>query len=271
MINVKFKKVVITGFLSLLLFISILGTLSFYFQGLQIQEIGICFAVIGFICNLLFFPYNSNLKNRIHFLFFSTGLFWLFHVVVVIYSGNWIQLFPNLSLLIVIISFLYVNQKKNLIIPFFSVLIFLLLGLKIIKWNSKVDVATLLKKEPLTGTYFREASKPQIIEFWYSSCSICIENFDAFDKFYQKNKDKYDILSVNIEIDTDKKRNFDPVNFIKEKGYKFPVMVMSPDYAESTYQIFSTPKTMIVKNDTIILKENIIATSDLVESIFSNK
>ncbi|GAK95936.1 hypothetical protein JCM19294_2718 [Nonlabens tegetincola] len=146
MINVKFKKVVITGFLSLLLFISILGTLSFYFQGLQIQEIGICFAVIGFICNLLFFPYNSNLKNRIHFLFFSTGLFWLFHVVVVIYSGNWIQLFPNLSLLIVIISFLYVNQKKNLIIPFFSVLIFLLVGLKIIKLNSKVDVATLLKK-----------------------------------------------------------------------------------------------------------------------------
>ncbi len=110
----------------------------------------------------------------------------------------------------------------------------------------------------------------QIIEFWYSSCVICIENFGEFEKFYLKNKDNYDITSVNVEIPADKLNNFIPKKYVQQKGYSFPVLELTQEYVEKNYQIFSTPKTVIILNDTIIFKENIIVSDLLISKILKD-
>lgn len=96
----------------------------------------------------------------------------------------------------------------------------------------------------------RSNSKLVILEFWNSACAPCIKDFPKFQKFYDENKNKYEIYSVNIPWIRDQENNFNAKEFTESLNFKFPVLSMAYDEAKKL-DIKSFPTALIIDNETI--------------------
>ncbi|ABO50062.1 alkyl hydroperoxide reductase/ Thiol specific antioxidant/ Mal allergen [Desulforamulus reducens MI-1] len=104
------------------------------------------------------------------------------------------------------------------------------------------------KLKDLSGKEFSLADfreKIVLINFWTTWCPYCIVEMPEIEKTYQKYKDKgFVVLAVNL---TDQEKNpQDPVKFIAEKGYSFPVLLDEKGEVSLQYAIRSLPTSFII-------------------------
>lgn len=261
------SRVIFRAIISLVIFLGIGFIVSFYNYSLSIKYICYTIGLPYFIITLLIFPYNREKKHQIIYLAISPGLFWAFHLTTIFIVGNLYQLFPNLILLSIIVGFLFIEKTKKVYFPVI-IFSFVLTGtLLTINQLLKVDIKDMIISKEFQFEQNIGDKDVKIIEFWYSSCSSCISNFDKFQEFYDAKKNDYDILSINIRIRRDTETNFKPVSFVKARGFNFPVLEMENKVAEQQFGITSTPSLMVVKDDRIIFHENMIVSASLLEEI----
>lgn len=67
-------------------------------------------------------------------------------------------------------------------------------------------------------------NKLTVLEFWNSACAQCIKDFPKFQDFYNTSKMDYNIYSVNVPIDRDRKNSFSASKLMDSLGYDFPVL-----------------------------------------------
>jgi thiol-disulfide isomerase/thioredoxin len=97
-----------------------------------------------------------------------------------------------------------------------------------------------------------DKNKIYVLDFWTTSCGICIEKFPDFDNLKKKyaSNNKVEFYSVNVSLRND---DFEKTkSFIENKNYSFQnLYVFSSDEA-SKINVFKYPTIIVVKNNTIV-------------------
>lgn len=263
MIKNEYFKTVLKGLLSLITLFICLLTLGYFFQGINDQVIFFINISLVFIILLIGFPSQKNLKHKLIFAFLSVGIYWLVHLIIVLSSSNVNSLWTSTALLILIISF-FINIKFKYLFRFllFCLLVFTVYFFEPFKKNtplSKMIISQSLDDKSKSELDLDKAIT--ILELWNSSCVYCIEEFPKFQKFYEEYKDIYTVVSINIPIERDSLNEFNPNDFVKSKGFNFPVHQASNDLINDL-DVDSFPKLIIIKNDIIIFKANMVVPKD---------
>jgi len=87
-----------------------------------------------------------------------------------------------------------------------------------------IENIQLTLKDSSGYNLYTKKDKLTILEFWNSACGNCIRDFPKFQEFYNENKEKYHIYSVNVPHKRDLSTGFDPYAFIDDLGYSFPIL-----------------------------------------------
>ena len=87
-----------------------------------------------------------------------------------------------------------------------------------------------------------------VVNFWASWCPPCKEEMPAFEKAYQKYKDK-GVLFLGI----DQKESADTVRqFVKQNGYSWTFLLDIEGKAGTAYRLTGVPETFFVDREGII-------------------
>lgn len=180
-------------------------------------------------------------------------------------------------LLGIFLSFIAVRvQKKWLVIIPMSGLIF---------WYCFYGSDFLLHKSNF-GTYFGEQNinvvnvdfldendkkvslndpnKYYVLDFWTTTCGVCIMEFPKVENLYQKYKHlgNVEIYSVNFPLRGQKYKNV--IDVPRKRNMTFPVLQFENEDREllgRKYNVFAFPTVLIIKNEKIIHVGNIDSTS----------
>lgn len=92
--------------------------------------------------------------------------------------------------------------------------------------------------------------KPVFLNFWASWCAPCKEEMPDMQKFYDKYKDKVEIVAVNL---TGKETNEnDAIRFVEEYPYTFPVLLDRELKAGSLYSVVAIPTTYFIDSKGVV-------------------
>lgn len=96
-----------------------------------------------------------------------------------------------------------------------------------------------------------DTNKVIVLEFWNTACKICFEKFPEFEKQYLNYKSNPNILiySVNVPLKRDSLKN--TISLIKRLDYKFPTLFAINQKEIDSYNIYSYPHILIIKNNEI--------------------
>jgi cytochrome c biogenesis protein CcmG/thiol:disulfide interchange protein DsbE len=93
--------------------------------------------------------------------------------------------------------------------------------------------------------------KPVIINFWASWCGPCDREAPDLQALFDRYKGKLDLYAVNAtKYDTTRGAK----DFVKEKGFTFPVLTDTQGDAGDAYKVFNYPTTFIVDRNGQILE-----------------
>ncbi len=121
------------------------------------------------------------------------------------------------------------------------------------------------KEYSLTGL----KGKMVILEFWNTYCGWCEKSAPYFQEFYNKHKNDKDlvILSVNCDPTPDQKDKHKFVtDFLKDKGWKFPIAIDIENKVTSKFRPGGVPVTFFIGPDSkIYYTENGFSGTTMVE------
>ena len=109
-----------------------------------------------------------------------------------------------------------------------------------------------LKLNKIEASEFK--GKPIILNFWATWCPPCREEMPSIESFYKKNKEK-GIEVVAVSVDQDSKEKV--AEFIKNKGYSFPIYYDYGAILSRTFFIRSIPTTYFIDRNGIIIDKKI--------------
>ena len=86
------------------------------------------------------------------------------------------------------------------------------------------------------------------------TCNICKEELESIEKLYQEYQNKDVIILTIINLNHDHTSLETVENFIKEKGYTFPVLIDESGEVFNHYYVTSYPNSFIIKDNEIKIK-----------------
>lgn len=159
------------------------------------------------------------------------------------------------------------NNKTILIILIFIILIIILTIQK--PFSKKETVTRELKDNENTGldignqapdfilksinnknvqlSSFR-GKKSVVVNFWATWCPPCREEMPAFEEIFVRNKDKLEILGVNLQ-ESERAIN----NFVKEVPVTFTLLLDPNSEIKKLYNVFTQPVTYFISKDGVIV------------------
>jgi len=96
--------------------------------------------------------------------------------------------------------------------------------------------------------------KPIVLNFWASWCGPCKSEMPDFETAYQNYGDEIQFLMVNM-TDGYQETVDGAKDFIKDKGYTFPVFYDSALEAAKAYSVYSIPTTYFIDKDGYIIAQ----------------
>ena len=94
--------------------------------------------------------------------------------------------------------------------------------------------------------------KPVVLNFWASWCPPCKGEMPDFNEVYAKEKGKVQFLMINM-TDGQQETQKTASNFVKSKGFSFPIYFDSEQQAADVYGISAIPATWFISKDGIVL------------------
>ena len=93
--------------------------------------------------------------------------------------------------------------------------------------------------------------KPVYLNFWASWCPPCKAEIPEIQKFYQQNKDKVEVLAVNITFND---KVSDVVNLLKADKANYPVLLDTNinSSVANAYQVYGIPASFFIDKNGII-------------------
>ena len=96
--------------------------------------------------------------------------------------------------------------------------------------------------------------KTVFLNFWSMTCNICKEELESIEKLFQEYQNKDVIILTIINLNHDHTPLETVENFIKEKGYTFPVLIDESGEVFNHYYVTSYPNSFIIKDNEIKIK-----------------
>ena len=96
--------------------------------------------------------------------------------------------------------------------------------------------------------------KTVFLNFWSMTCNICKDELESIEKLYQEYQNKDVIILTIINLNHDHTSLETVENFIKEKGYTFPVLIDESGEVFNHYYVTSYPNSFIIKDNEIKIK-----------------
>ena len=96
--------------------------------------------------------------------------------------------------------------------------------------------------------------KTVFLNFWSMTCNICKDELESIEKLYQEYQNKDVIILTIINLNHDHTSLETVENFIKEKGYTFPVLIDESSEVFNHYYVTSYPNSFIIKDNEIKIK-----------------
>ena len=90
--------------------------------------------------------------------------------------------------------------------------------------------------------------KPTVINFWATWCPYCVEEMPEFEELYKKYGDEIHFMMIN-STDGYQETEQKAKQFIKEKGYTFPVYYDLDFDASKVFYVQSLPVTYFIDAD----------------------
>lgn len=92
--------------------------------------------------------------------------------------------------------------------------------------------------------------KPVVLNFWATWCPPCREEMPAFQEFYRQKGREVEVLAVNL---TGSERSPGAVQeFLREKGYTFPVLLDVRGEVAGLYLVRAIPTTFFLDGGGVI-------------------
>ena len=96
--------------------------------------------------------------------------------------------------------------------------------------------------------------KTVFLNFWSMTCNICKDELESIEKLFQEYQNKDVIILTIINLNHDHTSLETVENFIKEKGYTFPVLIDESSEVFNHYYVTSYPNSFIIKDNEIKIK-----------------
>ncbi|MFT7050831.1 MAG: thiol-disulfide isomerase/thioredoxin [Psychroserpens sp.] len=253
------KKYFLTIVLSIIIFICLALLPAFISKVSHKIFIGVLFCIY-FLIPILSFKKSDTKKVRLFKILIITIPGIIIYLIFPIF--NWSpKLFPlGISVLLAGI-FGYFLPNKNVLLKLLISVILVALGYHYFpKYSSEISYRqnfinvtlnqNLKFHEDNLNLLETSNSKLVILEFWNSACAQCIKDFPKFQKFYNENKNKYEIYSVNIPWKRDKENNFNAKKFIDSLNFDFPVLSMEYEEAKKL-EVMYFPTALIIDRKNI--------------------
>lgn len=94
--------------------------------------------------------------------------------------------------------------------------------------------------------------KPVILNFWASWCPPCKGEMPDFNDVYKPEKDNIQFLMINL-TDGARETKKTASDFVKSKGFSFPIYFDTDQQAADTYGIASIPATLFIDREGSII------------------
>jgi len=121
--------------------------------------------------------------------------------------------------------------------------------------NTGLDVGNLAPDfilQSLEGNNVQLSSlrgkKAVVVNFWATWCPPCRDEMPAFEELFVNNKDKLDILGVNLQ---ESERAIS--NFLLDIPVTYPLLLDPDTEVKELYNIFTQPVTYFIDKDGIIV------------------
>ena len=92
--------------------------------------------------------------------------------------------------------------------------------------------------------------KAVVVNFWATWCPPCREEMPAFEAIYLKNKEKLEILGINLQ-ESERAIN----NFLKAVPVTYPLLLDPDGNAKKKYNVFTQPVTYFIDKEGIIVEK----------------
>lgn len=160
------------------------------------------------------------------------------------------------------------TNKKNIILAIVIIIIIAIIiiiqnpfkkpeisGLGIIQSeDTGIDIGDLAPDfilESLEGEVIRLSSlrgKSVVVNFWATWCPPCREEMPAFETIFQNNKDKLEILGVDLQESPETIRKF-----LEEIPVTYTLLLDPNSEVKGAYNVFTQPVTYFLDKDGIII------------------
>ncbi len=226
-----------------------------------------------FILFIYFFSFLLKSKNEI--LYTILGYFSLTLIVNIIEGNDIIKFFFMIFIFFIpaLFSGYYSKGKKykSLLFPFIFTF-FMLYGYNDYRAYYNGRKSTFIKKTPnislytsnLKKTTLNQKDKVYVLDFWSTSCGVCIQKFPDFEKKVFEYKDNPNVVFYSINIPVRKENINDNIQLVKDKyNFKFNKLYAKDFSVCDSLGFNKFPTLIILKNDTIYYQGSLIFDDDI--------